>query len=57
MVRFFSRIILDENGATAVEYGMIIAMVILAMFAALSSFATAATDKWNFIAEKVISNR
>lgn len=53
MLRRLTRIISDEKGATAVEYGLIIAMIILAMFAALSTFASAATEKWNYIAEKV----
>ncbi len=53
MLRLLTRIVLDEKGATAVEYGLIIAMIILAMFAALSSFATAATTMWNTISVKV----
>ncbi len=43
----------DEHGATAVEYGLIIAMIVLAMFAALTSVADATTNMWNTVSTKV----
>ncbi|AYO76223.1 MULTISPECIES: Flp family type IVb pilin [Sphingobium] len=42
-----------ERGATAVEYGLIIAMVVLAMIAALNNVATRTTGMWNNVAGEV----
>jgi pilus assembly protein Flp/PilA len=42
-----------ERGATAVEYGLIIAMIVLAMVAALNNVATKTTDMWNNVATEV----
>jgi pilus assembly protein Flp/PilA len=42
-----------ERGATAVEYGLIIAMIVLAMVAALNNVATKTTGMWNNVATEV----
>ena len=36
----------DTKGATAVEYGIIIAMIVLAMMAALQGVGNAKTETW-----------
>jgi pilus assembly protein Flp/PilA len=43
----------DISGATAVEYGLILAMVFLAMLAAVQNFGNTSIAMWNNIAEKV----
>lgn len=43
----------DISGATAVEYGLILAMVFLAMLAAVQNFGNSSISMWNNIAEKV----
>ena len=43
----------DERGATAVEYGLILALVFLAMVGAVSTFAATTTTMWNDVATKV----
>lgn len=53
MRRFFG-IFKDQRGATAVEYGLILAMIFLAMIGALTSFGTAATGMWDYIANEVM---
>ena len=53
MKRFLPKLFADQRGATAIEYGLIIAMIVLAMFAALTSFAGSATGLWNEISTKV----
>jgi pilus assembly protein Flp/PilA len=53
MRRFFG-IFKDERGATAVEYGLILAMVFLAMVGAVGTFATTATDMWGYISNQVL---
>ncbi len=53
MARLKRNILRDERGATAIEYGLIIAMVVLAMFAALNSVAGATSNMWNMVSTKV----
>lgn len=43
----------DRRGATAVEYGLIVALVVLAMLAALSNFANVSVGMWNNVSNKV----
>lgn len=48
-----SAILRDTRGATAVEYGLILAMIVLAMIAALQGFADSAISMWEYIQENV----
>jgi pilus assembly protein Flp/PilA len=41
------KIVADTSGATAVEYGLIIAVIVLAMLAALQDVATVTINMWN----------
>ena len=45
-----------QRGATAVEYGLILALVVLAMMAALSNVATKTTSMWNNVATEVLAH-
>jgi pilus assembly protein Flp/PilA len=40
----------DERGVSAVEYGLICALIVLAMVAALSQVASASTSLWSTVA-------
>lgn len=42
-----------ERGATAVEYGLILAMIVLAIMVALNNIANKTTGMWNNVATKV----
>ena len=42
-----------ERGATAGEYGLIIAMIVLAMIAALTNVANKTTGMWNNVSDEV----
>jgi pilus assembly protein Flp/PilA len=53
MARRRSRLSQDERGVSAVEYGLIIALIVLAMVAALSQVASATTALWNNVSENV----
>jgi pilus assembly protein Flp/PilA len=53
---FFHRLTASERGATAVEYGLIIAMIVLAMIGALSDVATKTNSMWGNVANKVNNN-
>ena len=42
-----------RKAATAVEYGLILAVIVLTMFGALQLTAGATTDMWNNVSTKV----
>ena len=46
------RLFRDERGATAVEYGLIIAMIVIAMIGALSGVASESTKMWGDVHDK-----
>ncbi len=46
----------SEKGGTAVEYGLICALIVLAMMAGLQAFATKANMMWNNVAREVSKN-
>lgn len=47
-----NQLLRDESGATAVEYGLILAMIVLAMLTALSGVADATINMWNDVSNK-----
>ena len=55
MFRFLSRLGRDANGATAVEYGLILALVFLAMLGGISAFGQNAIGVWNHVSNSVKS--
>ena len=52
-MRTFFSIFKDERGATAVEYGLIMALVFLAMVGAVSQFGQTTINMWDFVANEV----
>lgn len=53
MARRTSTLLSDERGATAIEYGLIISLVVLAMMAALILLADTTAAMWNGVSDKV----
>lgn len=45
-------IVKDQHGAAAIEYGLIAALIVIAMSASLSSVADATIDMWNEVVAK-----
>ncbi len=45
-----------ERGATAVEYGLILALLVLAILSAVSSFGTKTSGMWNNVATNVLAH-
>ena len=43
----------DQRGATAIEYGLIVSLIVIAMIAAMSNFASATIGMWGTVANKV----
>ena len=55
--RVAARLLSDSRGATAVEYGLIIAMVVLAMLVALNSVANVTIGMWGNVSTRVVNAR
>lgn len=47
MRKLFARLIHDESGATAIEYGLIVALMAVAILTALTAFGNASTGVFN----------
>ncbi len=45
----------NSRGATAVEYGLIVAMIVIVMVVALKQVANANTNIWGVVSTKVVS--
>ena len=56
MPNIFRNIQRSERGATAVEYGLICALIVLAMIGALTTLSNKTVGKWNNVATAVTSN-
>lgn len=56
MKRLLKGIGQDERGATAVEYGLICSLIVIAMVAALNRFADTTTGMWNNVSNTVQDN-
>lgn len=46
----------DERGATAIEYGLIVALLVIAIVGALDGFAGAVIDLYGYVDTTVESN-
>jgi pilus assembly protein Flp/PilA len=52
----FAKLVRDEKGATAIEYGLIVALIVIAMIAGLQIFAGSAIGMWNSVQQNVAAN-
>jgi pilus assembly protein Flp/PilA len=50
MTNLFSRFVRDESGATAIEYGLIAALIAVAIIAAVSTVGTNLSSTFNSVA-------
>lgn len=57
MIAIVRRLLRDRKAATAVEYGLILALIVLAMLGALAGVADATIGLWNNISTKVARAR
>ena len=53
MRNLIKRLASDISGATAVEYGLILAMIFLAMLAAIQNFGNETISMWTKVGAKV----
>lgn len=49
---FFKRLLRDSRGATAVEYGLIIALIVMAIIGAMSEFANESSQMWDKVSNE-----
>ena len=52
--RTVGALVRDSKGGTAIEYGLIVALIVIAIMAALFGLAGATTDMWNGVRDNVI---
>ena len=55
MLELIRRITRCEQGATAVEYGLIVSLIVIAMITALTGTANSTTDMWNRVSNQIVS--
>lgn len=55
IVRMFKSFIDDDSGATAIEYGLIAALVSVAAIVALGNMGTALSDMFGTVSDKLTS--
>lgn len=53
MSKFVTRFVKDESGATAIEYGLIIALIAVVIITAVTALGTSLSDTFNHVATKV----
>jgi len=53
MSKFVTRFMKDESGATAIEYGLIAALIAVALVSALTALRQSLGDKFNTIGTKI----
>lgn len=56
MKKWLGRVARDERGATAIEYGLIVSLVVIAMISALTNVANTTTGMWNNVSDNVSEN-
>jgi len=52
LTKFLKHIGSDNSGATAVEYGLIVSLIVIAMIGALQGVATATDDTWSLVRDR-----
>lgn len=55
LIASLKAMVADERGAAAVEYGLILAMIFLAMLGAVQAFGNEVTDMFNNVSSTSVS--
>jgi pilus assembly protein Flp/PilA len=53
---FFKKLLRNRSGATAIEYGLIVALIVIAIMASMESVANENTGLWAVVEDKVSTN-
>jgi pilus assembly protein Flp/PilA len=54
-MRLLMKLRRDQRAATAVEYGLILALIVIAMLTALRGFASNLIEMWDYVRVTVLS--
>ncbi|MCP8891073.1 Flp family type IVb pilin [Sphingomonas faeni] len=57
LLRTMARALRESRGATAVEYGLILAFVVIAMIVGLTGLAGSTTRMWTYVETRVAGAR
>jgi pilus assembly protein Flp/PilA len=55
-MHFFQKLIRNARGATAVEYGLIVSLIVIACVGAFTQMASSTNGMWNRVADAVTKN-
>ena len=55
MLGLIRSIVKCQLGATAIEYGLIASLIVIAMMSALGTLATSSTGMWNKVSTNVVN--
>jgi pilus assembly protein Flp/PilA len=53
MSKFISQFVRDESGATAIEYGLIVALIAVVIVTAVTAVGTQLSDKFNSVGNTI----
>lgn len=56
MRKRLNRLVRDSRGATAIEYAMIISLIVLAIVGSLTLFADTTIQMWNDVSDNVVQD-
>ena len=51
--QFLKRLLRDTRGATAIEYGLIVSLIVIAMISAMQGFANSTITMWGNVEQQV----
>lgn len=52
MIKKLRNLALDKSGATAIEYGLIVSLIVIAIVTSMSTVANESTQLWTTITQK-----
>jgi pilus assembly protein Flp/PilA len=55
MLKFFRGVVKSQEGATAVEYGLIVSLIVVAIMGAMSTVADSTINMWNGVSENIVN--
>jgi pilus assembly protein Flp/PilA len=55
MLKFFRGVVKSQEGATAVEYGLIVSLIVVAIMGAISTVADSTINMWNGVSENIVN--
>lgn len=57
MLHFLTLLARSKRGATAIEYGLIVALIGITIIVSMSSMASKTIGMWDFVEEKIVPKK